>query len=188
MFSKVDADRILKRVAEIEGSDDGHPLSADELRMIAGEAGFGRKAVERALAEAELARAVRHHPVDRVGTVVSRLSTLRTVPIEVTSEQLLRSVRMFRHYREGEASVSIGDHQLSWRDPKGLRFSVTSAGGVTEIHVRVAKVLLRKGRWMGWVKSAADRLESIILMVATHDTPINGVSRSTDRIRSSIDT
>lgn len=178
MFSKVDADRILKRVAEIEGSDDGHPLSADELRSIAGEAGFGSRAVERALAEAERARAVQHHPVDRMGIVVARLSTVRTVPIETTSEQLLRAVRLFRHYREGEAAVSIGDHQLSWRDRKGLRFSVASAGGVTEIQVRVSKVLLRRGRWMGWVKSAADRLESIIFMVATQDMPINGLGRS----------
>ena len=182
MFSKVDADRILKRAAEIEGSDDGHPLSADELRMIAGEAGFGRKAVERALAEAERARAVRHHPVDRMGLVVSRLSTIRTVPMEVTSEQLLRAVRMFRHYRAGDATVSIGDHQLSWRDRKGLRFSVASGGGVTEVRVRVSKVLLRKGRWMGWVKSAADRLESIVFMVATQDMPIHGLGRPAGRI------
>ena len=45
MFSKIDADRILKRAVEIEGSEDAGPLTIDELRSIAGEAGFGSQAV-----------------------------------------------------------------------------------------------------------------------------------------------
>jgi hypothetical protein len=49
MFSKIEADRILKRAVEIEGSEDGRPLSIDELRSIAGEAGFGSEAIERAI-------------------------------------------------------------------------------------------------------------------------------------------
>ena len=35
LFSKIDADRILKRAAEIEGSEDSGPLTIDELRSIA---------------------------------------------------------------------------------------------------------------------------------------------------------
>ena len=56
-------------------------------------------------------------------------------------------------------------------DRKGIRFAVSSAGGVTEIRVYVSKVLLRRGRWMGWVKAAADRLEMLALLVARQDLP-----------------
>jgi hypothetical protein len=48
---------------------------------------------------------------------------------------------------------------------------MTSAGGTTEIRVFVSKVLLRRGRWMGWVKSAADRLETLTLLVARPEVP-----------------
>ncbi len=41
MFSKLDADQILRRAAEIEGSEDTGPITIAELRSIAGEAGFG---------------------------------------------------------------------------------------------------------------------------------------------------
>ena len=75
MFSKIDAHRILKRAAEIEGSDDAGPLTADELRSIAGEAGFGSQAVERAIAEVQQAgpTEVHRHPVQRSGLVITRL-------------------------------------------------------------------------------------------------------------------
>jgi len=55
MFSKIDADRILMRAAEIEGSEGSRALTVDELRSISGEAGFGSQAVERAIAEAQQA-------------------------------------------------------------------------------------------------------------------------------------
>jgi len=55
IFSKLDADRILKRAPEIEGSDDSKPPTDAEIRSIAEEAGFGRRAVERAIAEAKRA-------------------------------------------------------------------------------------------------------------------------------------
>jgi hypothetical protein len=52
LFHRLDADRILQRAAEIEGSDSGRAMSVSEIRGIAGEAGFGASAVERAIAEA----------------------------------------------------------------------------------------------------------------------------------------
>ena len=55
LFSKAEADRILKRAAEIEGSGTADPLTVAELRSIAGEAGFGAAAVDRAIAEARRA-------------------------------------------------------------------------------------------------------------------------------------
>ena len=38
------------------------------------------------------------------------------------------------------------------------------------IRVYVAKPLLRRSRWMGWVKSAADRLETMVFMVSSQDS------------------
>jgi len=171
LFSKIDADRVLKRAAEIEGSEDTKPLSASELRSIAGEAGFGSQAVERAIVEvtraatAELLRP----PVQRSGAVIIHFSTFRSVPIEVSSEQLMRAVRLFQPYREGPAQVKLEEHQITWRDRKGIRFTATSSGGITEIRVYVSKFLARRGKWMGWVKSAADRFETLVFMVAAQD-------------------
>jgi hypothetical protein len=91
--------------------------------------------------------------------------------MEVDSEQLARAVRLFQPYRDGPAQVKLGEHQITWRDRKGLRFTVSSGGGVTQVQVFLSKVLLRKGRWMGWVNSAADRLETLIFLVATRDLP-----------------
>ncbi len=173
MFSKIEADRILKRAAEIEGSGNAEPLSVSELRSIAGEAGFGSAAVDRAIAEARRAASLEIHrpPVQRSGLIWINLSTLRSVPVEVTSEQLMRAVRLFQPYREGPAQVKLEEHQITWRDDKGLQFAVTSAEGNTRISVFLSKVLIRRGRWMGWVKSAADRLETLVLMVAAQDLP-----------------
>ena len=173
VFSKTDADRILKRAAEIEGSEDTGPLSIDELRSIAGEAGFGSAAVERAIVEAQRARPaeIRHQPVQKPGWVIVQLSTVRSIPIEITSGQLMQAVRLFPPYREGPAHVNLGDHQIMWRDRKGLRFAVTSAGGVTEVRVYVSRLFVRKGAWMGWVKSAADRLEELVFLVAARELP-----------------
>ena len=167
LFSRLDADRILRRAAEIEGADDGRHLSVAELRLIAEEAGFGADAVQRAIAEARDATpAVHRPPVQRWGLIVTHLSAIREIPVQVSSEQLMRAVRLFQPYREGAPQVKLEEHEVAWRDRKGLRFAVTSAGGVTEIRVYVSRVLLRKGRWMGWVKAAADRLETLVLMVA----------------------
>ena len=73
LFSKIDADRILKRASEIEGSEDVGPLTAEEIRSIAGEAGFGHQAVELALAEAQQAayRDAHRPPVQRSGAVIT---------------------------------------------------------------------------------------------------------------------
>jgi hypothetical protein len=173
MFSKLDADRVLRRAAEIEGSKAVGPISVDELRSIAGEAGFGAHAVERAIAEAypDSPAEVRRWQVQRSGLVFSRLSTARTIPIEISSEQLTRTVRLFQPYREGPAQVKLEEHQITWRDRKGIGFTVTSAGGVTEVRVFVSKALVRKGRWMGWVRAAADRLEALVLLVAAQEQP-----------------
>jgi len=174
VFNKIDADRILRRAADIEGSEEANPLTLEELRSIAGEAGFGTSAVERAIAEALQTGPLGapRNPVQKYGLVITRLSTTRRLPLELTSEQLLGAVRLFQPYREGPAKVSLGERQITWRDRRGLRFNVMSHGGVTEIRVFVSKVLLRKGKWMGWVKSAADRLESLIRLVDTRNLPL----------------
>jgi len=173
MFSKRDADRILKRAAEIEGSEDSGPLTIDELRSIAGEAGFGAQAVERAIVEAQQARPteVRHNAVQKSGWVFVHLSTVRCIPIGISSDQLMKAVRLFAPYREGPAHVNLGDHEITWRDRKGLRFTVTSAGGVTEVRVFVSKFFVRRVTWMKWVKSAADRLEELVFLVAARELP-----------------
>jgi hypothetical protein len=172
MFSKLDADRILKRAAEIEGSEDAKPLSVAELRSIAGEAGFGSHAIERAIAEARRAASAetRRPPVQKTGLILTHLSTHRSVPVQVNSEQLMRAVRLFQPYREGPAQVKLEEHQITWRDGKGIRFTLNSAGGATEIRVFVTKVLIRRGRWIGWVKTAADRLETLVFLMATQDS------------------
>lgn len=171
IFSKVDADRVLRRAAEIEGAEDSGPISARELRSIAGEAGFGSRAVERAIAEVQQAglAEVRRYPVQKSGLIVVSISTVRVVPIQITSEQLTRTVRLFQPYREGPAQVELETYQVTWRDRKGLRFAVTSSGGETEVRVFVSRPLLRRGRWMGWVNAAADRLESLVLLVAAQE-------------------
>ena len=173
MFSKVDADRILKRAAELEGSEDSGPLSVDELRSIAGEAGFGAHAVERAIAEAQQAESgeVQREPVRRSGLVITHISVQRFIPVEISSEQLMRAVRLFHPYREGPAQVNLGANEITWRDRKGIRFTVISSSGVTEIRVLVSKILLRRGRWVRWVESAIDQLETLMRLVAMRNLP-----------------
>jgi hypothetical protein len=168
-FSKLDADLILRRAAEIEGAEDTRPVSVDEIRSIAAEAGFGRHAVEQAISEAQRVGGarVRRPGVERSGLVITRLTIERDIQIEITSDQLMQVVRLFHPYREGPAQVKLEYDRITWRDRKGIRFSVVSAGGVTEIRAYLAKPLLRKGRWMGWVKTATDRLEDLVLLVAS---------------------
>ncbi len=172
-FSKIDADRILKRASEIEGSEDTRPLTIDELRSIAGEAGFGAHAVERAIVEAQQAAPteVHHHPVQKSGLLIAHLSTVRTIPIGISSDQLMKAVRLFQPYREGPAHVNLGEHHITWRDRKGLRFTLMSAGGVTEVTVYVSKFFVRQRKWTSWVKSAADRLEALVLLVSNRPLP-----------------
>lgn len=168
LFSKAAADRILSRAAEIEGTEDRRSLTVEELRSIAREAGFGAGAVERAIAEATLAgpAVARREPVQKSGLLITHLSTVRGVPTEVGSEQLMRAVRLFQPYREGPAHVNLEEDRVSWRDRKGLRFTVTSSEGVTEIHVLVSRFLMRRRKWMRWVRTAADRLEALVSLVA----------------------
>ena len=171
LFSQVDADRILQRASEIEGNDEGRSMSIRDLRGIAGEAGFGATAVERAIAEAlEFgSRESRPAPVEREGLIIVKMWTLRTVPIELTSDQMLRAVRLFQPYREGPPQVSLEDRRITWRDRKKIIFHLQSGGGLTEIRVRLSRPLIRRGRMMGWIRSAADRLESLIYLVAARD-------------------
>ncbi len=171
VFSKTDADRILKRAAEIEGTEDSRPLTLAELRSIAREAGFGPQAVERAIAEEMVAGPTDPlpHPIQKSGIVVCNLSTARAVPIEISSEQLMMAVRLFQPYRDGPAHINLEEHQVAWHDRKGLRFTVTSAAGVTEIRVLVSKFLLRRRRWAAWVEAAANRLQTLVFLVATRD-------------------
>ncbi|MGD8320701.1 MAG: hypothetical protein PVJ02_09610 [Gemmatimonadota bacterium] len=181
MFSQLDVDRILRRAAEIEGSESAKHLSMDELKVIAAEAGFGRQAVERALAEAAdaaTASTARRTPVQKWGLVKTHLSTLRELPVQIDSDAMMRMVRLFHPYREGPAQVQLDEGRISWQDRKGLRFSVTSAGGITEIRVYVSRFLLRRGRWMGWVSAAADRLEMLAWLVAERDRATPGKALS----------
>lgn len=172
-FSKHDADRILRRAAEIEGSEDTTPLSVDELRSIAGQAGFGAQAVERAIAEIREAGEAEAHrpPVQKWGWLRTRLSVVRRIPIEITSKELMEAVRLLQPYRDGPPQLELQQREITWRDRKGLQFSLTSVGGVTEIRVFVSKFMIRKGRWIGWVKAAADRLETLVELVAEQDGP-----------------
>lgn len=170
-FSRLDADQILRRAAELEGME-GRGLSLDELRSIAGEVGFAGATIERAIAEvrdARLAAATEPRPVQKWGLVVTHMSALREVPVGMNADQLTRVVRLFHPYREGPAQVKLEETEITWRDRKGLRFAVSSVRGRTEIRVYVSKVMLLRGRWMGWVKAAADRLEMLTRLVAKQD-------------------
>lgn len=179
MFSSAEADRILKRAAEIEGSEELEPLTHDEIRSIAVEAGFGVQAVERAISEATQAALRPSHPkpVQRSGLVITRISAMRSIPAMLTSEQLMRAIRLFQPYRDGPAHVELEEDRITWRDRKGLVFTLRSIAGITEIHVYVGKLLIRRGRWMGWVKAAADSLEALILLV---DAKVESGPRGTD--------
>ena len=64
-----------------------------------------------------------------LGLLIVYLSTIRIIPIEVSSEQLMRAVRLFQPYREGPAQVKLEEHQITWRDLMGVSFTVTSASG-----------------------------------------------------------
>lgn len=177
LFSRLDADQILRRAAEIEGRE-GRGLSLEDLRSIAGEAGFAPGSVERAIAEARearLAAAPEAKPVQKWGLIVTHLSSLREIPVVMNADQMTRVVKLFHPYREGPAQVKLEDHEITWRDRKGLRFAVSSSGGTTVIRVFASKLaLLRRGRWMGWVKTAADRLEMLALLVARQDAAVGG--------------
>ncbi len=173
LFTKLDADRILQRAAEIEGRDESRAMSVKDLRGIAGEAGFGSRAVERAIAEAlEVGpNESRRSPVEREGWIRVKMWTIRSIPIELTSDQLIRAVRLFQPY---PATVNLEERQqITWRDEKGLIFHVLSWRGETEIRVRVAQFLIRRGRMMGWVKASADRLESLVYLVAARDSKVD---------------
>lgn len=167
-FSKLEVDRVLRRAAEIEGSEESRPISGEELRSIAGEAGFGAHAVERAIREIrqEALRAVERTPVEISGLIVPSVSARRKIPVQISSEELMMAVRLLQPYREGPAQIKLDADRVHWRDRKGLNFVVSSARGVTEIKVRVARPMLRRRLWIGWVKAAADQLESLVLLVA----------------------
>lgn len=173
-FSKAEADQILKRAAEIEGADDARTLTVDDLRAIAREAGFGPHAVERAIAEAQRLtnQPVPTDPVLRSGFVMTRISARLTLRVELSSEQLMQAIRLFQPYREGPVEVRLEEDRLTWRDRKGLLFTVWSGGGVTEVQVFVSKVLLRRRRWTAWVRSAADRLAALVQLVGTSGFPL----------------
>jgi len=121
-----------------------------------------------------VAPAVPRPPVQKWGLVVTHLSAIREIPTEIGPDQLMRVVRLFQPYRDGAPQVVLEEHEVSWRDRKGIRFAVTSGGGITEIRVYASKLLLRRGRWMGWVRAAADRLETLILLVAEQDERNDG--------------
>ncbi len=172
-FTKFDADKILRRAAELDGSDDGRFLTVDELRSIAGEAGLGSSAVNRAIAEVRSASptGVSRPPVQQWGIVKTNLSVIREIPLPLSSDQLLRLVRLVQPYRDGPAQVELQADEITWRDRRGLRFAVTSAGGATEVRVYTSRYALRRGRWRKWVEAAVDRLETLVFLVADPGAP-----------------
>lgn len=172
-FSKLQADVILRRAAEIEGTEDSRRMSVREIRAIATEAGFGSHAVEQAIHEAQRDDGAdeRRRAVRRTGLIVTQLSTSRVIPLEIGYESLMRAVRLLQPYRDGHAQVKLEESRITWRDRKGLRFTVTSARGETQLHVLLSKVILRKGRHIGWVKAAADRMEALIYLIANESGP-----------------
>jgi len=101
--------------------------------------------------------------------VITHLTTVRAVPLQISSEQLMRAVRLFQPYREGHAQINLEEHQIAWRDRRGIHFTVTSGGGMTEIRVMVSKLLLRKRRWIRWVKMAADKMETLVYLIASQE-------------------
>ncbi|MEZ4416750.1 MAG: hypothetical protein R3E10_13460 [Gemmatimonadota bacterium] len=108
-------------------------------------------------------------PVQKWGVVITRLATVRDIPVELTSDQLMRIVRLFQPYREGSVQVQLEEHEIAWRDREGLRFAMSSIEGSTVLRVQVSRFLLRRRRWMGIVKAAADRLETLSMLVARQD-------------------
>ena len=138
------------------------------------------RAVNRAIVEAQQAASAetRHPPVQKSGVVITQILAVRTIPIALSSEQLMRAVRLLQPYREGPAQVKLEEHQITWKDRRGLRVRVTSTGGVTEVRVFVSKLLLRRGRWIGWVRAAADRLETLAFMVASRDLARESASQA----------
>lgn len=178
-FTRIEADRILRRAATLEGSPDALRVSAAELRAIAREAGFAPQVVERAMEEVRESsnQPPPAPPVQGWGIVVMNRATLRQVPVEIDSDQLMRAVRLLQPYREGPARLSLEEGEVSWRDRRGLRFTVTTRPGLTEIRVHVAKLALRRKRWTRWVKAAADRLEELVVLVAERDEVAEAAAR-----------
>ncbi len=170
-FTRIEADRILRRAATLEGSPDALRVSAEELRAIAREAGFAPQAVERAMEEVRESNDAppAAPPVQKWGLFVMNRATLRQIPVEIDSDQLMRAVRLLQPYREGPARLSLEEGEVAWRDRRGLRFTVTTRPGLTEIRVHVSKLALRRRRWTRWVKAAADRLEELVVLVAERD-------------------
>lgn len=167
LFSRTEADRILRRAAELEGTGEESPMSLAELRTIGTEAGFAPQTLERAIADVQNAnRIVNRSPVRRSGLVIAHLSAVRELPVGLDADQLIRVVRLCQPYRDGPADVRLEESEISWVDRKGLRLAVTSVGGITEVRVYVSGFLLRRGRWRSWVQAAADHLEALASLVA----------------------
>ncbi len=167
LFSRAEADRILRRAGELEGTGTERSLSVDDLRAMAAQAGLAPQTLERAISEIQDAGlGLGRGPVRRSGLVIAHRSTVREIPVGIDADQLMKVVRLFQPYREGPAQVKLDESEISWRDRKGLRLAVTSSGGITEVRVYVSGLLLRRGRWTAWVQSAADRLEALVSLVA----------------------
>jgi hypothetical protein len=139
--------------------------------------GFSPQAIDRAISEAKQAAAIsaERQRVQVTGRVIRHVTAVRSIPVEITADQLMQAVRLFQPYRDGQAHVKLGRAAITWQDRKGLTFRVTSAGGVTEVAVTVTWFVIRRKRWTNWVQTAADRLESLILLMAARDL---GVSRT----------
>lgn len=115
-------------------------------------------------------------PVHRQGLIIVRMWTVRAVPVELNSDQLLRAVRLAQHYREGPPQIRLDERQITWRDRQGIIFHLESADGRTEVRVRVSRFLLRRARMDRWVRAAADRLAAIIRLVGEGEEPARPAS------------
>jgi len=167
LFSRAEADRILRRAGELEGTGTERSLSAEELRAMAAQAGFAPQTLERAIADVQSARRVLNRsPVRSSGLVIAHLSAVRELAVGIDADQLIQVVRLCQPYRDSPADVRLDESEISWMDKKGLRLAVTSVGGVTEVRVYVSGFLCRRGRWKRWVQAAADHLEALVSLVA----------------------
>lgn len=176
-LSRSDVDEVLRRAAEIEGAREDAGVSMAQLRSIGVEAGFSPETLERAIAEVQAHRGGvrRPDPVRRSGLVWVHVSAAREVPRALDMDQLVRVMRLFQPYRETPRQVELEPREVSWRDGKGIRFTVASAGGISEVRVYVSGLLLRRRRWMRWVEEAVERLASLAALVGGDPHPTGPV-------------
>ncbi len=166
-LSGSDADRILKRAAELESAETSDPLSVDEIRAVAEEAGYDPSTVERAISET-LDPAPQ--PLDNVqtsGFLATRFHTTRSIPVQLTAKELMKAVELLMPYFEAPPEVKFRKGSLVWRDRRKLRFELDPGLDAVGLQVSSPRLMGQKARWKDWVGKAADQLEAMIRYAAS---------------------